>query len=157
MITLSLDDKTEALTEQIEAAKGNDHKVEELEQQRSEVLIKRYPAYRDHNIGNKPTLKTQKYTEFVDCPDAVDTVKEAIKAGKVFALASDNSNSSYVFFIGQDWATVVRVMSGMRGKVYSMSQPSTAEAREQYKGLLGEGYRKINADALVAAIIKEYC
>jgi DNA polymerase IIIc chi subunit len=150
---LTLDDKIESLTAQITANKGNAAVVEALEDQRAQLLIKRYPAYRDHNIGNKPVLKTQRYTEFVDCPDAVETVKEAIDTNKVFALTQNKETS--VFFICQDWAVIVRVYRGV-GTTFRMSQPSTAEAREQYKQLLSNGYQKTDVDSVLPLIKKEY-
>jgi hypothetical protein len=150
MITLSLDDKIEALTEQIAAAKGNAQNVEALEQQRADLLIKRYPAYRDHNIGNKPTLKTQKYTEFVGCLDIPGLMTEAIESRKVFALTKDKV--THCFFIGAERAVTVKITAGSRGNAYNMFEVSTGEARQQYKDLMGQRYQR-NGDEMAIAVV----
>jgi hypothetical protein len=152
MQALTLDEKIIALTDLI-SINTDPRRIADLEDQRAHLLILRYPAYRDHNVGNKPVLKARPEYAWLDIDKLIAA---ALNSGKVFALI-ESKGSTHVFFIHEEQAVIIKVMSNSRGDYYNASQETREDARERYSQLLDQGCKKVaEVSEIAAKVAKEY-
>jgi hypothetical protein len=152
MQALTLDEKIIALTDLI-SINTDPRRIADLEDQRAHLLILRYPAYRDRNIGNKPTLKAK--PEFVE-EDMGELMNTALQSGNIFGLV-EHMGFTHIFYIGDTQAVIIKAMVNSRGWYYNANQETREDARERYSQLLDQGCKKVADIAEIAAkAAKEY-